>query len=34
MRDIRFRTYIPGEPGIRYEDTLAVSESGCEPAMV
>ena len=22
--------YIPGEPGIRHEDTVAVTKSGCE----
>ena len=28
MRDIRFRTYLPDESGIRHEDT--VTENGCE----
>jgi hypothetical protein len=27
---IRFRTHFPGELGIRHEDTVAVTENGCE----
>jgi Xaa-Pro aminopeptidase len=27
---IRLRTCIPGELGIRHEDTVAVTENGCE----
>ena len=27
---IRFRIYIPGELGIRHEDTVVVTENACE----
>jgi len=30
MASLSRRTAIPGEPGIRHEDTVAVTEGGCE----